>query len=131
MTRPLDFESLERPRTPNTYLVAPEGLCRAAVPDEDSPVFAVPQDEMFRRVREAVAAAPRWREVFADASTGALQFVAVSALFRFRDDVDVLVVPGPDGQGAQIAVYSRSRVGYSDLGANRKRVRALMAELES
>ncbi len=42
-----------------------------------------------------------------------------SAVFRFVDDVEFLV------QDHVIQVRSASRLGYSDLGVNRKRVEAL------
>ena len=48
---------------------------------------------------------------------------SVSGLFRFVDDVELRF----DDAQAQIQVRSASRVGYSDLGANRKRVEALRA----
>jgi uncharacterized protein (DUF1499 family) len=48
-----------------------------------------------------------------------------SALFRFVDDLEIQLRPG---EGIA-AVRSASRVGYSDLGVNRKRVESLRAEL--
>jgi uncharacterized protein (DUF1499 family) len=44
-----------------------------------------------------------------------------SALFRFVDDVEFVL----DEQTGVIHVRSASRVGYSDLGVNRKRVEAI------
>lgn len=46
---------------------------------------------------------------------------SVSALFRFLDDVELRF----DDQSKLVQVRSASRVGYSDMGANRKRVEAL------
>lgn len=46
-----------------------------------------------------------------------------SALFGFVDDVEFRL------EGSRLAVRSSSRVGYSDLGANRQRVEALRAAL--
>lgn len=46
-----------------------------------------------------------------------------SALFGFVDDVEFRL------EGSRLAVRSSSRVGYSDLGANRRRVEALRAAL--
>jgi uncharacterized protein (DUF1499 family) len=45
---------------------------------------------------------------------------------RFVDDVEFLLVPAE----RVIHVRSASRVGYSDLGTNRKRVEALRAKFE-
>ncbi|RMF19554.1 MAG: DUF1499 domain-containing protein [Candidatus Dadabacteria bacterium] len=45
-----------------------------------------------------------------------------SALFRFVDDVEVLIDP----EQRLLHLRSASRVGYSDLGANRKRARMLL-----
>lgn len=55
-----------------------------------------------------------------------LHAVFVSRLFRFRDDVEFLL----DRQAGHIDVRSASRVGYSDLGANRARVDELRRLLQ-
>jgi uncharacterized protein (DUF1499 family) len=54
-----------------------------------------------------------------------LHAVFTTPLLRFRDDVEFHARP----ERGEIAVRSASRVGYSDLGANRKRVEAIRAEL--
>lgn len=46
---------------------------------------------------------------------------SVSKLFRFTDDIE-FYFPKTEGNKTTIHVKSASRVGYSDLGANRKRV---------
>lgn len=58
-----------------------------------------------------------------------LHFTFTSLVFRFVDDVEFFI----DEHAAQIHVRSASRVGYSDLGVNRKRVehiRQLLAAQE-
>ena len=49
----------------------------------------------------------------------------MSKTFKFVDDVELR-----DGGSDGIHIRSSSRVGYSDQGANRKRVKALRAKLE-
>jgi len=48
-----------------------------------------------------------------------------SALFRFVDDVEFFL----DERAAVIQVRSSSRIGYSDLGVNRKRVEDIRAAI--
>lgn len=50
-----------------------------------------------------------------------------SALFRFVDDVEFYFPEGQEGDGV-IHVRSASRVGHSDLGANRKRIERIRSK---
>ncbi len=50
-----------------------------------------------------------------------------SQLFGFIDDLEILV----DEEQNSIAVRSASRVGYSDLGANRHRVQEIRRRYEA
>lgn len=52
-----------------------------------------------------------------------LQAVFVTKLFRFRDDIELRM----DTDEGLIHIRSSSRVGYSDFGQNRKRVRIIQA----
>ncbi len=54
-----------------------------------------------------------------------LQAEATTRIWRFVDDVAFLYDPGQ----SLIHVRSASRVGYSDLGANRRRIEAIRARL--
>ena len=50
---------------------------------------------------------------------------------RYKDDISILVLPARgEESGSELAIYSRSRVGYSDMGANRKRVLGLLKRLK-
>ena len=83
----------------------------------------------FRRVEETARAMPGWEVSHVDASGGLLQAVALSRVFRFRDDVVIRV--GGEGSGSRVDVRSRSRVGQSDLGANAERIEAFESALLS
>ena len=52
-----------------------------------------------------------------------------SAVFNFPDLVTAQVAPAGAG-AATLLLYSRSVYGYSDLGANRRRVAAWLAALD-
>lgn len=81
--------------------------------------------QAMRRLRAVIEAMPRTRIV--DASDTALRAEFTSRLFRFVDDIDCIVDPA----ASVIQIRSASRVGYSDLGANRKRVEAIRTAFAS
>lgn len=126
----ITFKSLKRPPKPNTCLAAPENHCLASVPDFTPPVMAMTERGLMSRLSELIARERRWGEVETDAEALRIKFVATTGLMRFKDDVDIEVIPVSEGK-ATLAVYSRSRVGYSDFGTNRKRVRNLIKRLNT
>ncbi len=79
----------------------------------------------MRRLRTVIAAMPRATVVAA--SDSALRAEFRSRLLRFVDDVDCVADPA----AAVIQIRSASRVGYSDLGANRQRVEAIRSAFET
>jgi len=70
-----------------------------------------------------------WTVVLADPEAGTIEATEESFWFGFKDDVMIRVQS--DEMGARIDVRSTSRVGLSDLGANAKRVRNLLDEIET
>lgn len=134
MTNFLDFKTLTRPASPNTYLVAPEGFFDQANPDDTSPAFDKSARGLFSTLAEIIAQERRWQEVLSDPDQLKFRFVAKTPLMGFKDDVDIMIIvpeadAGSTGNATTLAIYSRSRVGYSDMGANRKRVNKLLQAL--
>ncbi len=130
MSAQTDFKTIVRPKSPNTYLLAPEGLSAAAVPDETSPEFNAAPDALFDAVN-ALVAEHGWSVISTDKTAHKLDAIAKTKLLKFKDDIAIAVLPVEGApEKSKIAVYSRSRVGYSDLGANRKRVQQLVGTLK-
>lgn len=123
------------PSTPNWYRVTPGG-------ENPAPVFDVAPMELSAAFDRVVAAQPRI-ELLADdrdstpagrgQPSGTVTWVQRSALFGFPDYISVQFLPagGGDGATSTVAVFSRSRLGQSDLGVNEKRVTAWLAALEA
>lgn len=88
-----------------------------AVPFSDSPESA------FARAKSAVLAESRTKIVHEE--TGWLKAESKSFLFRFVDDVEVVV----DAESRTFRFRSASRIGKSDLGVNRKRMERISARL--
>jgi len=78
--------------------------------------FDGPPEEAMRKLKAVLAAIPRMAIITETESY--LHAEATSSIFRFRDDVEFVI----DRQANVIHFRSASRVGHSDLGANRVRM---------
>jgi len=92
------------------------------IPPLEIPAGEAPADA-FERLAGLVADRARIEE----RREGYLHAVFTTAILRFRDDVELRL----DADARVVHVRSASRVGYSDLGKNRKRVEALRADFEA
>jgi uncharacterized protein (DUF1499 family) len=76
------------------------------------------------RLQQALSALPNINDV--ERRDDYWHLTQTSNLFRFLDDIEFVF----DDAAAQVRVRSGSRVGYSDMGVNRKRVEALRAAMQ-
>ncbi|WP_020564357.1 DUF1499 domain-containing protein [Methylosarcina fibrata] len=109
------------PNTPN---------CVSSQAPKDSGHYIAPF-KIKGKVEDAWAALQRTlagqkRTVITEAGNGALHAEATTLVFRFVDDVDAVL----DADAKLIHIRSASRVGYSDLGVNRRRMEALRRQLQ-
>lgn len=65
-----------------------------------------------------------------DKSNWQIEGTATTGWFGFKDDVMVRLTPSADLSATLVDMRSTSRVGLSDLGANAKRVRNLLDDIE-
>ena len=124
----IDFETLKRPRSPNTFLLAPEGLCKNAKVDVLAPVYGVAAAKLRQEFLAIVIAQPRTAHALADEVALYDDFVVRSAFFGFPDLV-ALKFLDLKGKRSTLALYSRSVYGRSDLGVNRRRSMDWIARL--
>ena len=82
-------------------------------------------DASWSRIRDEVAAVPRWAVV--TATDTYIHAECKSRIFGFVDDLELYL----DSSSGIISIRSASRIGYSDLGANRRRVEFLRRELRA
>ena len=125
---PANFETLVRASTPNQYLVCPDGFCKNTIADRVSEVYPVTPEVLLSALSEIAAAGKNVR-VIIDPAPDDFRFVERTGFFRFPDTVSVDVVAAGPG-ASMLAIFSRSQIGYSDLGVNKRRVRALVGALQ-
>jgi uncharacterized protein (DUF1499 family) len=87
--------------------------------------FDGPPEAAFERLKRALAAEPRTRVVEERQDQWTLRAEAASLLFRFVDDLEFQLDP----ERKLLHLRSASRVGYWDLGVNRRRAERLRAAL--
>ncbi len=116
----IDFDRFERPGSPNSALIGPTaGPPRR--PDAEAPVFAIPAQDLAAHWQTVVQAQPRTRIRSVSADDLQVEAEQRSALFGFVDDISFRAIALDAGRATFVA-YSRSRVGYWDLGVNRRRL---------
>jgi uncharacterized protein (DUF1499 family) len=118
---PVDFATLVRRSSPNNALACPPGICPKARADLESPVLAVEGDRLRRIVAETALSEPGTEILYQGRWEDQDRYLVRSRLMRFPDTVSTLVVGMGEGRSS-VAIYSRSQIGYSDLGVNRARV---------
>lgn len=112
----VDPVTVDPPGFPGAVLMRPGG-------DPDSPRFDVDPAELMTALDQVARDTPRVTVLAGSLADLHVTYVARSAFFGFPDYVSVRALPGgADGDGAQLAVFSRLRFGYDDLGVNRARI---------
>lgn len=84
----------------------------------------LPADDPMGALRDVVASLPRTKIVVEDGDY--LHATFASLVFRFVDDVEFRI----DREAGVIHVRSASRVGYGDMGVNRRRVESIRERLK-
>lgn len=120
----IDLKTVEKRSKPNRWLVAPEAWLENAEPDAPAPTFGASPADLLDLAEKAARSAGA-QDLVLDAEAMRLSYVAQVVIFK--DDIDIQIPPHPEG--STLAVYSRSRVGYSDFGVNKRRVEDLLRAL--
>ncbi len=84
-------------------------------------------EELFETVLK-VLQEMRAEEISPDRNRHFIGAVFCIPVFRFRDDVTIAIENA--NEGSLLHIRSASRVGYSDLGVNRRRVHKLLKKLD-
>ena len=103
---------------------SPNCVSSLEAPDNEEhyiePLVAAGGIEDLQLLKEAVVDLPGFKLVTEE--EGYLKFEYTSRVLRFVDDVEFLYIENTELGYGYIHMKSASRVGYSDFGANRKRL---------
>ncbi|MGB0497655.1 MAG: DUF1499 domain-containing protein [Rubricella sp.] len=121
------------PETPNTFRAAP---VLGGVPTTEeridlvSPIFDVNPAIIALALDQFALTQSRTERIAGTPESGWMTYVQRSEVMRYPDYISVMVFELENGQST-IAIFSRSRFGYDDLGVNEERVRRWIGTLES
>jgi uncharacterized protein (DUF1499 family) len=123
---PVEFATLKRRTTPNDALICPRDVCAQARADAEPPVFSVPSARLRSLVSEVALAEPGTSLL--ERGPQQDRYLVRTRLMRFPDTVVVQVFDrGQDS--STLALYSRSQIGSSDFGVNKRRLKRWVARV--
>ena len=125
---PVDFTTLERRTTPNDALVCPRAFCPQAAPDLEPPVFPLPASRLRALVSQVALSEPG--TTLLDGGPEQDRFLVRTRLMRYPDTVVAQVIER-DGNRSTLALYSRSQIGSSDFGVNKRRLTRWVEGIEA
>ncbi len=91
--------------------------------------YLVAYARVWDEIIEMIGSRPRWNLVHADESSGSIRAEAQTLVFRFVDDVRLKLKLDQDAL-TRVDMWSGSRVGNFDLGANRRRIARFFKDLD-
>ncbi|WP_448215088.1 DUF1499 domain-containing protein [Endozoicomonas sp. 2B-B] len=127
--RVIDFETLKLHEKPNQYLVLPEGNFLAE-PHQISPVLNVSVTELQERFSDLAQSQDKLEVLRTSDDGQQVDYVQRTPFMGYPDTITVrFYSQGEDT--STLAIYSRSHYGYSDLGANKKRITLWLDNLKA
>jgi uncharacterized protein (DUF1499 family) len=94
-------------------------------------IYKQPRAQIFQAAL-AAANAMQWHIAAAVEPEGRIEATATTRIMRFKDDVVIRIRNhGAHNGGTRLDIRSASRVGSSDFGANARRIRAFLNELNN
>ena len=124
----MEFATMRRTGRPNDYLLADKGAVKAT-PDGPSPAFDGAPDTVKAAMARVVEGEPNVKLGGEGAGADRWRLTQKTRVMGFVDDIDIEFFPLDAGKRTGIRIYSRSRVGYSDLGVNRRRIQRWLGKL--
>jgi uncharacterized protein (DUF1499 family) len=125
----VDPQIVERPLTPNTYLVAPQTLHLVTV-DREAPQYSVTIDVLAKAFDDFIVRQNNIGIVAGSVDEGWITYVQRSAVLRVPDYITIKFIP-LEGDASTVIIWSRSRFGHGDMGVNKARIDSWLSNFES
>ncbi|MEM0898763.1 MAG: DUF1499 domain-containing protein [Pseudomonadota bacterium] len=125
----LDLAKVTRNASPNDALACSDTLCADQKVDLVLPAYDSAPNDLITRLENSARVLDRSvTRVDDESEPTKARFVTLSPTMKFPDTIWAEAVELGGGKSG-LRVYARAKLGYSDLGANLKRIQAWTAEL--
>jgi hypothetical protein len=125
----VDPLTIERPASPNTYFVAPQAMVEDGV-DLEAPIYGAPATIMAKAFDDYVLTQPNIIPLSQSVDGTWVTYVQRTPTLKMPDYISVRFIELEEGKST-IAIYSRSRYGYGDMGMNKARIDTWLLSLSS
>ena len=127
---PYDFSVPSRTGKLNDSLACPADDCLKGIPDIETRRYDLPPAALFAVAEKVVRRLPgKVRVVGANPVSTRLRAIIFSPALRMPSTLSLMITPARGG-GSFLYAYSRSQIGYYDLGRNTANVVALIAAID-
>lgn len=128
---PYDFSVPSRTGKLNDTLACPADDCQKGIPDVETRRYDLAPATLFAVAEKVVKRLPgKVRVVGANPVNTRLRAIVFSPVLRMPSTLSLMVAPARGG-GSFLYVYSRSQIGYYDLGRNTANVVALISGINA
>jgi len=125
----IDPQLVERPTTPNTYLVAPQLLLVTTV-DREAPQYSIDVAVLAKAFDDFIIRQSNVAVVAGSVDEGWITYVQRSAFWRIPDYITIKFI-ALEGGASTVIIWSRSRFGNGDMGVNKARIDEWLSNFES
>ncbi len=127
---PYDFSVPSRTGKLNDSLACPADDCKKGIPDIETRRYDLPPASLFAIAEKVVKHLPgKVRVVGANPVNTRLRAIVFSPVLRMPSTLSLMITPARGG-GSFLYIYSRSQIGYYDLGRNTANVVALISAID-
>lgn len=126
----LDPRSAPQSESPNSFRLVQSSLTDLPV-DLEAPTYAVNAATLSEAFDRYVMGQPRVERVAGSTEEAFITYVQRTEGLQFPDYISVQFYDFGDTGTSTIAIYSRSRFGYADMGVNEARVKAWLKSIAS
>ncbi len=129
LDKPVDFKQTVLNPKPNQFLLCPAGFCKDQA-HQILPAFEMSSAALQKAWDDMMLEKPGYKRLEKTDGDNRRHYEKRTDRVGFPDRITVEFVPQADNSSG-LAIYSRSKYGYSDGGLNKDRMQGLLADLNA